>query len=237
MRSCTAEMIRDISIWIAAGLLLAVLTGCDSRMPAVGGGKRLPDTFTFFDVDANSTDSESLRRTLGEHLGREAVAGKDSLDLAVFSDISLDSVFPALGDLNGRLNPDPRARTEHAITSLTYRYPQKHYPTFTYARLIFSALHRHPLMITIDANSEAGTIIETLSSKYGPPLLTRPEGLEATLWSWEKKGDWLIVQKRQNKFGTPEYIIAIFYVERIRELLAAEAGKSPGAAPGKNSAF
>lgn len=199
------------------------LAGCGSDAPTAGGGKRLADTFTFFDVDANSSDGEPLRRTLGEHLGREAVAGKDVLDLAVFSGIALDSVFQALGDLNGQLNPDPRARKEHALTSLTYRYPQKHYPTFTYVRLIFSALHRHPLMITIDANSEAGSILETLKAKYGPPLETRPDGLETTLWSWQREGDWLIVQKRQNKFGRPEYIITIFYVGRIKELIRAES--------------
>lgn len=223
--------------WIAAGLLIATLGGCGSSAPPTGGGKRLPDTFTFFDVDANSSDGEPLRRTLGDHLGREAFAGKDVLDLAVLPDLSLDRFFPALGDLNRQLNPDPRARKEHAISSLTYRYPQAHYPTFTYVRLIFSALHRHPLVIVINANSQAGSIVETLSSKYGPPQVNHLDGDEPALWSWERDGDQLVVNLHHNKFGRPEYIIAIFYVERIKELLRAERAQEPGATAGKKPAF
>lgn len=214
--------------WLLAVLLLAVAAGCGEDAPPPGGGNRLADTFTFFGVDANSTAGDALRGTLRGHLGREAVAGKDVLDLRVFSPIDLERVFPELDDLNRRLNPDLRARKEHAITSLAYRYPQKHYPSFTYVRLVFSAHNRHPLLIVIDADDTAQGIPKTLSDKYGPPLVTRLAEPDTTFWSWEKRGDRLIVQKRRNKFDRPEYVIAIFYVARIQELLDAEAAAAKG---------
>jgi hypothetical protein len=233
------KAIQGIGRWLALGVLALVVTGCGQQAPTGGGGGgRLPDTFTFFDVDANTVDGEALRKTLEGHLGRGSFAGKDVLDLMVFSHISLDGMFPALGALNRALNPDPRARREHAITSLTYRYPQKHYPTFTYVRLVFSARHRHPLVIAIDANGDAGSVLETLTAKYGQPRVNRIDDPKTTLWSWEKQGDWLIVQKRLNRFDQPEYIIAIFYAARIRELLDAEARESDSGAPaGRNSPF
>jgi len=213
---------RTFGCFLTAALIL-LLAGCGSNSPNTqSGGKRLPDTFTFFDVNANSVNGDALRSTLRGHLGREAVAGKDILDLAVFPKVSLSGVLPTLAAINGQLNPDPRARKEHAISSLSYRYPQTHYPTFTFVRLVFSANNHHPLMITIDANSDAGSILETLTAKYGPPRVVDFQDQEARLWFWERNGDHLVVHKHRNKFGRPAYLIAIFYVTRIEGLLAAE---------------
>ncbi len=227
---------RALGCLLTAAMIL-FLTGCGSGAPPTeGGGKRLPDTFTFFDVNANSVNDDALRSTLRGHLGREAVAGKDILDLAVFPKVSLSDVLPKLGAINRQLNPDPRARKEHAISSLAYRYPQTHYPTFTFVRLVFSANNLHPLMIIIDANNEAGSILETLTAKYGPPRVVDVEGQEARLWSWEREGDQLVVHKHRNKFGRPAYLIAIFYVARIDALLAAETVEESTAA-GRKTAF
>jgi hypothetical protein len=229
---------RTVPRRLLIGLMIVLLTGCSgSSTTTESGGKRLPDTFTFFDVGANSTNGDELRTTLRGHLGREAVAGKDILDLDLFPRVSLAASLPALDAVNRQLNPDPRARKEHAITSLSFRYPQPHYPTFTFVRLVFSAFTRHPLVITIDADSSAGDIVDTLSDKYGPPRVIPVTDADAKLWSWEREGDRLIVHKHRNKFGRPAYIVAIFYLERIKELLAAEKARALDDSAGKKTAF
>lgn len=217
--------IRSLAAIAAIGVLAAAAAGCGGdKAPA--SSPKYPESFTFFDIGVNRADTEDLRAELKSRLGRAAVTGKDILELDLLPKISLADRFPELDRLNRQLNPDIRARREHAIRSLTYRYPQRVNPSFSYARLVFSEKHQYPLVIAVNASSEGAAILETLSEKYGSPRKEQLGDSGRTLWSWSRNGDHMIVLKQMNRFDQPEYLITIFYVRRIQDLIQEEADRT-----------
>ena len=217
--------IRALAAVAAIGGLAAFAAGCGGdKAPA--SSPEYPESFTFFDIGVNRADTEELRNELKSRLGRVAVTGKDILDLNLLPKISLAERFPDLDRLNRQLNPDLRARREYAIRSLTYRYPQRVNPSFSYARLVFSEKHQFPLVITVNAASEGAAILETLSEKYGSPRVEQLGDSGRTLWSWTRNGDHMIVLKQINRFGRPEHLITIYYVRRIQDLIQEEADRT-----------
>lgn len=213
---------------LALGVLVGclwLLTGCGqepdpSTAPAAAGDRQL-ESFTFFDLGRRSTLDEGVRERLDGELGAAAVERRGIVDLAPDGRGLLALHAPALDRLNRRLNDDFRERVEHDVDILMYHYPERTAPAFESVRLVFDGRTGRPLHFQITAGESGDAILAVLEDKYGPPRRIADES--GPLLLWERNDDRLLVLPRTNRLGRPEYLIRIYFVGNIEELLAREA--------------
>ncbi len=218
--------------WIAAISGLLLLTG-------VGGviiekklhlsasinshiAKELPESFTFFDLGANTRFSGDVRSALSDHLGSDAIAYRSQIDLSVNNPDFLKTFFPEIHTLNLRLNYPPRERIEHNTIKLMYRNARKAGVPFTYVEMVFSGYSHRPLYFSMNISHEGGNIIEALNHKYGRPEEIQELNLPIKASFWKKNKDLLLVSTKSDRYGNPEYHIMIYYVNSLEELLNIE---------------
>jgi hypothetical protein len=213
-------------VCIAAILTLASLPlGCSrdesspQRKPAGTEG------FTFFDLGANSKYSHSIRQDLRQKLGSDAISQKNTMDLSVHYQGFLEEHFPALAELNRRLNWPPRQRVEHDTTKLVYRYARKQNTPFTYVELFFSDDSRKPLLFRITAGPGGAAIVDTILKKYGPPQEFEWGQREGRTLFWEKGRDVFAVSSFKSHLDDLEYLFCIYFVENLEEMLRAEEAR------------
>ena len=219
---------RPFSPHLVLGALLVcaclALWGCGDEPPAQTVETR-PESFTFLDMGVNTTLTDPLQDGLSGHLGSVAVEkrGLLNLDLAFSVDGFLSRRLPALSALNQYLNPPSGERREHDILRLVYNYPNRQTPAFERVRLVFSQATRRPLVFRVHANKAGAGILAALKEKYGAPQVEEagPEA-ESRIRLWQKNGDALAVISSLDRFGEPEYRIAFYFTENIRDLVAAE---------------
>jgi len=181
-----------------------------------------PDSFTFFDLGANSRLSQKVRDDLDQRLGYAAVAHRGIMDLEINYDGFLKQYFSVLDELNRDLNFPPGERSEHDMVKLMYRYARKKNAPFDYVELVFSKYAQAPLLFRIDFKKDEANIVQTLKSKYGEPRLIDWKTNNGQSLYWEKNDDFLIVSLVPDQFGEPEYQIRFFFVQNIRGLLETE---------------
>jgi hypothetical protein len=217
------------------GLLLVVLslaTGCGQDPETASrpsDGEAGVETFTFFGLGRQSVLDQAARDRLKKELGAEAVARRGIVDLEFQGPGWLARYLPDLHALNRRLNKDFRERVEYDVLTLRYNYPTRNSPAFEKVRLVFDGQTRHPLYFEILANAAGAGILQVLEDKYGPPADRGEEGAKVLLW--EKNGDRLVVLPGINRLGQPEYLIGIYFVDRI-ESLRADRFDGPGGKTG-----
>jgi hypothetical protein len=209
---------------LVLALPLLMLSGCgEKKEPATNQKVQEPsESFTFFELGKSSRFSDSVRKDLNRQLGNDAIAKRSLLDLEINHYGFLQEHFPALQALNLQLNPPTRARVDHNILKLMYRYARKKNLPFDYVELIFSNYSQLPLLFKIDFKEDEANVVQTLKSKYGEPRLIDWKDNTGQSMFWRKNKDVLIVSLVPDQFGNPEYQIRIFFVENIQTLLERE---------------
>ncbi len=218
--------------WIAAIVAVLFLAGLGGflierniRLTSAITGQiaaELPESFTFFDLGANTRFNNAVRSALSDHLGSDAIAYRSQIDLSVNDPDFLKIYFPELDTVNMQLNYPPRERVEHDTIKLMYRYARKTGVPFIYVEMLFSGYSHRPLYFSMNVSHEGGNIIETLYQKHGAPEeipgLTPP--LKAAFW--KKNNDVLLITTKSDRYGNPEYHIMIYYVNSLEALLNIE---------------
>ena len=180
------------------------------------------ESFTFFELGKDSHFTDSVRKDLNRQLGNDAIAKRSLLDLEINYYGFLQANFPVLQALNIQLNPPTRARVDHNILKLMYRYARKKNLPFDYVELIFSNYSQLPLLFKINFKEDEANVVQTLKTKYGDPRRIDWKDRNGQSMYWQKNNDVFIVSLVPDQFGKPEYQIRIFFVENIQALLAKE---------------
>jgi hypothetical protein len=207
------------------GLLgLAVWAAClscggDARPPEASA---VPESFSFFDIGANTQLTDGLRSTLREKLGRVSVSGRNVLNLAINYNGFLKEHFPALEALNRQLNGSAGIRVEHDTVTLMYRHMKHQNTPFDFVELVFDGQTRKPLVIRIRSDREGADILETLKRRYQEPRSIAWGDGSSRAYHWEKNGDVLILSVTPNPVGRPVYNISMYYVNSIQALIKRE---------------
>ena len=215
---------KSILCTLMLGSLLVMLSSCgEKKEPATDQKVQEPsESFTFFELGKGSRFTDSVRKDLNRQLGNDAIAKRSLLDLEINYYGFLQEHFPALQALNIQLNPPTRARVDHNILKLMYRYARKKNLPFDYVELIFSNYSQLPLLFRINFKEDEANVVQTLKTKYGDPRLIEWKGRNGQSMSWQKNKDVFIVSLVPDQFGKPEYQIRIFFVENIQALLEKE---------------
>ena len=211
-------------LWII-GILSILALGCSNEQ-AENRAKTGPiKGFTFFDLGANSRYSRSVRDELDANLGSDAISHENTIDLSIHDQGFLEKWFPALAELNQRLNGSPGQRVEHNTTKLMFRYARAKNTPFIYVELFFSDDTLKPLLFRIEAGPDGNAILETIRKKYGPPKEFQWEQKEGRTQYWEDGDNVFIVSSYKNRRGIPEYLFCIYYVDNLKEMLTEEEAR------------
>lgn len=204
--------------------LLLVVWGCERegepRHPV--STRPSPESFSFFEIGANTRLDGRLRDSLRETLGKEGVARRDVIDLEINFPGFLKRFFPPLGALNRELNSEIGARVEHNVTTMTYRYIRGGAP-FDLVRLVFSNYSGKPLRFFMRTETGGEALLRLLNEQFGPPEVAEWGNDLEQSHVWKKNGDYLIFSVVTNQFGRPEFEINLFFANNLKELLAHEA--------------
>ena len=217
----------SLMVRIAAILIYACLPlGCSREEPRPQSKPSETQGFTFFDLSAKSQYSHSIRQDLRQKLGSDAISQKNTMDLSIHYRGFLEEHFPALAELNQRLNWPSRQRVEHDTTKLAYRYARNQNTPFTFVELFFSDDTRKPLFFRITAGPEGTAIMDTILKKYGPPQAFEWGQREGRTLFWEEGRDVFVASSFRNRRDDLEYLFCIYFVENLEEMLRAEEARS-----------
>ncbi len=218
-------MVRPCVLFLL-GLFVMLCFFCSGCSDKKAEAPQQPDTlkgFAFFDLGANSHYSSAVRRRLEAKLGSDAISQQNVIDLTLFySSAFFKKHFPALYDLNRRLNLPEGQRVEHNTTKLMYRYARLKETPFKDITLYFSNDTGNPLFFSISAGPGGAAIVETLKKKYGPPEQFKWEEEKNTTLYWIDDKDYFIVTTSLDRLGNPEYLFCIYYVANLEKMLATE---------------
>jgi hypothetical protein len=182
-----------------------------------------PDSgFTFFNLGSNTLFTNEIRNHLRSQLGSDVLETNTIIDLSVNYNGFLKEFFPNIHQLNVKLNDSSGARIEHNIIRLTYRYALQNNTPFYYVELSFSNYSKLPLYFMIKSKKEGAGIIDTFDVKYGKATPIDWAGENGSAFYWKKNKDILLVSKRKDRFGLPEYHITMYFVENINQLISLE---------------
>jgi hypothetical protein len=219
IRGCGGLFYRSLLLL----MFIAVLAGCGENESAeTQTVQKNIESFTFFDLGRNTIFSERTRKNLQDRLGRDAIAGRSTIDLKINYNAFLKEHFPELHELNRKLNDPPGARIEHNIKKLMYRYIQKKAAPFDYVELVFSGYAETPLLFDIRFRKDDANIVKTLETKYGRPEIIIWENESGRSMYWTKYGDYLIVSSIPDQFGDYRYRIMIYFTENLKQLIETE---------------
>lgn len=206
---------------VLCGLLLGVCLSCgqETRPP---DSPAVPESFTFFEVGANTPLTDGLRSDLRGKLGKESISGRNVMNLEINYSGFLREHFPDLDILNRELNGSGGIRVEHDTVTLMYRHMSKQVTPFDFVELIFDANTRKPLVIRIRAGRDEVDILDTLKDRYGEPKAIAWGDGGARAYSWDKNGDVLILSAAPNPVGRREFSISMYYVNSIKAMAKRE---------------
>jgi len=205
---------------LSAIVLLIILAG-DNPDQKASAPADTSEGFSFLGLHADTVLTEAVKDMLGKQLGPVAVESKSILDLEMHRPGFLKKNFPALNELNLRLNYEKglKIRKEHHTVKLIYRYS----PSFNYVELFFSGDALKPLLFRIKAKQDGKDILATLQEKYGAPREVPWDNPDGKSLAWQQDKDVLILSLFLDRKGNPGYEILICHVKNLEMLLKREA--------------
>ncbi len=206
-------------------LLVVCLLGCGRESPSSRADSSGPESFTFFDVGAQTLLTDSVRDRLRAQLGRPGVSRRNVLDLAIRSPEFFSEYFPGLDDLHRKLNGTRGARVEHDTIRLDFRHVNRDSTPFDRVQMTFDNQTGKPLLVRIETRRDGETVAAALAEAHGPPrIIDAGPGIRQSR-VWTREGDVLVFSVDEAAAGIPEYRIAIFYVDGLRRLAGREAAR------------
>ena len=166
-------MAKNKKIILFSGLLLLlaivllIIMAVNKPDPKTSASTGISKGFSFLGLHADTVLTGKIKDMLGKQLGPVAVETKSILDLEMHHPGFLEKNFPALNELNRKLNFEKglKIRKEHHTVKLIYRYS----PSFNYVELFFSGHTLKPLLFRIKAKQDGNDILATIQKKYGAP--------------------------------------------------------------------
>lgn len=203
--------------------VLLAAPGCgDSGSPEPPRSEKAAESFTFFDLGVNTRISKEIIQNLDDRLGSYSFEKRGLIDLSIHPTGALENFFSTLHVLNRQLNSPVGERIEHDIRRYMYRYAARRGTPFNYIELVFSGSSGLPLYFKIASVKGETDFIDTFHQKYGPPAVIKWSEAGIEFLSWTKADDRLVVSIGTDRYGAPEYHIAIFFTRNLDRLLALE---------------
>jgi len=211
-------------VLILSTFLLVTVCACSDKTesPPVETDKAALESFSFFDVGADSRFRDDLRDNLRDNLGTDAFEARMPIDLSINYPEFLDRHFPDLAALNRKLNYRPQERIEHNTVKLTYRNSRKKGRPFDLITIVFSNYSKKPLLIDITAKNNDLDLIGALENKYGTPENIQWDNGRGSSKAWTRHSDVLIASSSFTRIGKPVTRINIYFVQNIIPLIEQE---------------
>jgi len=185
-----------------------------------------PKGFAFLNIGETTELSSDVRVQLRDTLGPDAIETWNTLNLSLNYKGFLKKYFPELYELNQKLNFPIGERVEHNTIQLTYRYARKKNAPFDYVKLVFSNQTKKPLFIFIKSKRAESEILDAITKKYGKAKTIYWDDKNGRSLYWEKNRSILVISISKDRYGHPEYQIAIYYVPSLEELVSTEQQKT-----------
>jgi len=216
--------VARIALAVLIGLAGQFVSSCSENpeTPATRGKAPSTETFTFFDLGRNSRFSAKIRDSLAEWLGNDAIEHRSILNLETNYRGFLQAHLPEVDRLNRRLNYLPGERVDHGLVKLMYRYARTKNAPFDYIELVFAEPSRKPIFFRIRFKDDDAGTIDSLKAKYGPPEIIDWEQESGQSLVWRKDSDVLMVSRVPDRFGVPDYHIAIYFNANLEEMIDTE---------------
>jgi len=194
--------------------------GCGKQENEPVQVSRVPESFQFMNIGANTIIDSEVRNRLRANLGSDAGDRNSTIDMELKYDGFLKAYYPDLANLNQRLNVNDVVRKEYPATKLAFRNTQRRSALFDYVELIFDHTSGCPLLIKMIAKKEISELIEAIKDKYGPPK--RIALLDGKSWSlsWRKNNDVFVIARIIGRNNQAQYHMMIVYTNRLEQLLA-----------------
>ena len=189
---------------------------------AVSESTEPADGFTFLNLGRDTILTKTLRVSLRDHLGSDAIEKRTTIDLEPDAPGLLPELFPFLHSLNEQLNYLPRQRIEHNTVKLRYRYATRKNVPFKYVELVFSNYTYKPLLFIIRAGEAGAAILESLKEKYGAPQRKEAGIPGAPVLYWQKEQDYLVMTSGKDNFGHTTYQFSFYFGTNLQVLVDAE---------------
>lgn len=212
-------------VWV----LCFIFAGCGSENDTAVQVLRVPESYQFMGIGANTVINSSVRDRLKADLGPYAVNRSSPIDLELRYRGFLKRYYPDLARLNQRLNVNDVVRKEYPATQLTFRNTRQKNTVFDYVELIYAHASDCPLLIKMTAKKDIPDLIKSVKEKYGRAEKTPISNGKSWSLSWRKKGDMLLIARMLGRYDRSEYHMMIVYINRIEKLLArSKKGRPSG---------
>lgn len=201
-------------------MVLVTFYGCENQENAPSHVLKVPESFQFMGIGANTVMDSEVRDRLRTSLGSDAMDRSSTIDLELKYSGFLKTYYPDLAKLNQRLNVNDVMRKEYPATKLTFRNTRQRNTVFDYVEFIYGHTSGCPLLIKMIAKKEIPELIKTVKDKYGPPAkIPVSEGKSWSL-SWRKNKDIFVIARIIGRYDEPEYHMMIVYINRLEQLLS-----------------
>ena len=215
-------MIRTVMIATGLAVLSILIYSCSAEKSTRNAVNAEPQSFTFFNVGANTIYNDNLRQQLRQTLGTDAIERRSTINLDIEPKGFLAHYFPQLDQINSQLNFAFGERTFHKTIRLMYRYTfQKNLP-FSYVEYIFSGYTQMPLLISINSKEDLTEIQHTIEKKYGPPQTIQLNAGRQQVHYWQNGQDLFVMSIAPDRHGRLDYRIRIYYGDNLSELAKTE---------------
>jgi len=211
--------------------------GCGKQENEPVHVSRVPESFQFMDIGANTIIDSEVTNGLRAALGSDAIDRNSTINMELKYSGFLKAYYPDLAKLNQRLNVNDVVRKEYPATKLTFRNTRQRSTIFDYVELIFDHASGCPLLIKMIAKKEISELIETVKDKYGPPEKTAISDGKSWSLSWRKNNDVFVIARIMGRYDQPEYHMMIVYTNRLEQLLARSGNEEQQRAKPTNKIF